>query len=209
MKKLAIMISVIAAAGFWMTFNTQAREAAPEEQNAPPPCPMGFERPANCPMLDSQNTGPDMRGMRGGPGGPMMGGPGQGMSKGSCPMMAPGTNFTPGPKKARRGANAMMDGPRQGMSKGPKAPGYKKAQRHIRGTDAAPQGWAPRGPRYGYGNAPACPNCGCSMMAPGQGMSKGPQGPAFNRGPRQGRGPGAAQGWAPGGPRYGWDNNGF
>ena len=230
MKKLAIMISVIAAAGFWMAFNTQAQEAAPEAQITPPPCPMGFERPANCPMGNLQTTGPNMWGMRGGPGGPMMApgqgmsqgacpmmAPGQGMAQGACPMMAPGSNFTPGPKNARRGANAMMGGPRQGMSKGPKAPGYKKAQRRGWNTEVAPQGWAPRGPRYGYGNAPACPNmcpnvcpnCGCPMMAPGQGMSQGPQGPAFNRGPRQGRGAGAAQGWAPRGQRYGRGAYGF
>ena len=211
------MISVIAAAGFWMAFNTQAQEATPEAQNTPPPCPMGFERPANCPMLDSQTTGPNMRGFRGGPGGPMMGGQGQGMSQGACPMMAPGSNFTPGPKKARKGANAMMAGPRQGMSKGPKALGYKKAQRQGWNNEVAPQGWAPRGPRYGYGNAPVCPNmcpnvcpnCGCPMMVPGQGMSQDPQGPAFNRGMRQGRGAGAAQGWAPRGQRYSWANNRF
>lgn len=281
------MISVIAAAGFWMAFNTQAQEAAPEAQNTPPPppCPMGFERPANCPMVDSQTTGSNMWSMRGGPRGPMMGGigqgmaqgacptmaPEQGMAQGACPMVAPGSNFTPGPKKARRGDNAMMSapgkkmskwtkganhkrgqrkgwdakataqgwgpkGPRygnapqvpdypcpmmegqgQGMSQGPQGPAFNQGSRQGRGPEAAPQGWAPRGPRYGYGNAftcpnmcpNVCPNCGCPMMAPGQGMSQGPQGPAFNRGPRQGRGAGAAQGWAPRGQRYGWDNNKF
>ena len=258
------MISVIAAAGFWMAFNTQAQEAAPEAQNTPPPpCPMGFERPANCPMVDSQTTGPNMWGMRGGPGGPMMGGIGQGMAQGPGPMMAPGTNFTPGPKKARKGGNAvmgtpgkkmskwtkganqkrgqskdwkakataqgwgpkgqrygnapqvpdypfpMMAGPRQGMSQGPQGPAFNQGLRRGWGPEAAPQGWAPRGPRYGYGNAPACPNCGCPIMGPGQRMSQGPQGPAFNRGPRQGRGAGAAQGWAPRGQRYGWDAYGF
>ncbi|HQC42678.1 MAG TPA: hypothetical protein PLV91_04335 [Verrucomicrobiota bacterium] len=133
MKRLTTIISVIAAASLWMAFNTQAQDAAPATQNTPPPCPMGFERPANCPMSGSQATGPNMRGVRGGAKGPMMGGQGQRMSQGDCPLVAPGSNFTPGPQKARRGANAMTAGPRQGMGKGPKAPGNKKAQRQGRG----------------------------------------------------------------------------
>jgi hypothetical protein len=77
---------------------------------------MGFERPANCPMVDSQTTGSNMWSMRGGPRGPMMGGIGQGMAQGACPTMAPNKEWLkaparwwlriqlhPRPQKARRG----------------------------------------------------------------------------------------------------------
>jgi hypothetical protein len=77
---------------------------------------MGFERPANCPMGDSQNTGPNMWGMRGGPRGPMMGRYRTGNGPGCLPYIGPeqgwlrgwpddgsGTNFTPGPRRPVKG----------------------------------------------------------------------------------------------------------
>ena len=120
MKKLALIISVIVAASTWATFGAQAQEAQTETQNTHTPCPMGFERPANCPMMNSQNTGPQMRGFRGGAGGPMMGGQRHGMS---------------GPRGPQ--AQAFNRGPQQGWAA--RGPGFAQGPRGAQG---------PKGPRW-------------------------------------------------------------
>ena len=125
MKKLTTIISVIAAASLWMAFNTQAQDAAPATQNTPPPCPMGFERPANCPMSGSQATGPNMRGVRGGAKGPMMGGQGQRMSQGDCPLVALDPTSPRGPKKPAE--LQRNDGrPKTGNGRAPRLPATRK-----------------------------------------------------------------------------------
>lgn len=164
MKKLALIISVIVAASTWATFGAQAQEAQTETQNTHTPCPMGFERPANCPMMNSQNTGPQMRGFRGGAGGPMMGGQRHGMSGPRGPQAqafnrgpqqgwaARGPGFAQGPRGAQGPKGPMMGGPRQGMSapRGLQAQAFNRGPQRGWDAEAPQQGWAPRGPRAGW-----------------------------------------------------------